>query len=147
MICNRCKEEKDLELFYKNKRRSTGLDQYCIPCRKEYTKTWSKTEAGRSCRANARKNFYLANKDYELSKSRQWRRGKRKGTPVWLSKDQLQEISLVYQLARDCKLITGEPYEVDHIVPINGKNVCGLHVPWNLQVLPADINRGKGCKF
>ena len=147
MICQRCKEDKELDLFYKNKRRPTGLDQYCIPCRRTYTKAWAKTETGRTCRASARRNFYLANKDYELSKSRQWRRGKRKGTPVWLSEDQLQEIALVYQLARDCKLTTGEPYEVDHIVPINGKNVCGLHVPWNLQILPADMNRGKGCRF
>jgi len=68
----------------------------------------------------------------------------REATPSWLTKKHIAEIDLIYAQARDCEVVSGEPYHVDHIVPLQGKNICGLHVPWNLQVLPADVNLSKG---
>ena len=68
-------------------------------------------------------------------------------TPPWLNYDHKQEIEFTYSLAKECELLTGDQYHVDHIVPLQGENVCGLHVPWNLQVLPADINLKKSNSF
>lgn len=70
-----------------------------------------------------------------------------KAQPLWLSGKHKQEIDNIYNLARDCELVSGEKYHVDHIVPLQGKTVCGLHVPWNLQVLPASVNIVKSNKF
>ena len=65
-------------------------------------------------------------------------------TPSWLSIKQKLEIGELYYLAMELEEETGIKYHVDHIVPLQGNNVCGLHVPWNLQVIPASENLSKG---
>lgn len=68
---------------------------------------------------------------------------KRKATPMWLSDEDEKKIADFYWLAQDLNLVSDQEYHVDHIVPLQGKNVCGLHVPWNLQILPASMNLRK----
>jgi 5-methylcytosine-specific restriction endonuclease McrA len=68
-------------------------------------------------------------------------------TPKWLTKEKLLEIEAFYLLAIELEKETGIPHQVDHIVPIQGKEVCGLHVPWNLQVLTQKENRQKSNKL
>lgn len=114
----------------------------------------------RDCRMNA--EYYRRNKEqklaygkkhYQQNKSKYAEYTRRRQakilqrTPNWLSDKQKSEIQDFYWLAKDLTAVSGETYHVDHIVPLQGDNVCGLHVPWNLQILPADINLSKGNRY
>lgn len=68
-------------------------------------------------------------------------------TPPWLTYEDLLEIKEIFKEAAKLEKETGIKYHVDHIVPLRGENVCGLHVPWNLQILTAEENMKKGNKF
>ena len=52
-------------------------------------------------------------------------------------------VSEIYDIARRRAKSLGIPHEVDHIIPLRGKLVCGLHVETNLQVVPRAVNRAK----
>ena len=67
-----------------------------------------------------------------------------KATPRWAD---LRAIYEVYLLCQETTRNTGILHHVDHIVPLRGKSVCGLHVAWNLQVIPAADNLKKGNKL
>ena len=74
------------------------------------------------------------------------RRGvQEKATPSWLTLEQRKYIRSLYRFARNVSGVN--KYHVDHIVPLQEENICGLHVPWNLQVIPAKDNRSKGNKY
>ena len=75
------------------------------------------------------------------------RRKHREATPKWLSRRQKSEIRQLYQIAITMTQTTGEQYVVDHIVPLRGEEVCGLHVPWNLRVVTQDENLKKSNKL
>jgi len=83
-------------------------------------------------------------KDCKTRKNLKWRkesgRTARVKPPKWLSESQVLEIVKIYESR-------GEGQHVDHIVPLNSKSVCGLHVPWNLQVLEARDNLSKGDRW
>jgi len=71
------------------------------------------------------------------------RRRFRDATPPWITYRQKAEIRQLYQIAITMANTTGEQYVVDHIVPLRGKDVCGLHVPWNLRVITQEENLKK----
>lgn len=87
------------------------------------------------------------NKYLYAAKDARRRAAKLQALPKWLTKAEHEEIKELYEIARMFKLYTGEEYHVDHIVPLQGENVCGLHVPWNLQVIPAKENLSKSNKL
>lgn len=64
-------------------------------------------------------------------------------TPKWLTEDDLWMIEQAYELAAYREKIFGFKWHVDHIIPLRGKTVSGLHTPYNLQVIPATINQRK----
>jgi 5-methylcytosine-specific restriction endonuclease McrA len=93
------------------------------------------------------RNRYQKNKATELARCSEKRVVRNLSRNATLSKKHKEEIKNFYWLAKDLELISGQKYHVDHIIPLQGDNVCGLHVPWNLQVLPADINLSKGNRY
>lgn len=56
-------------------------------------------------------------------------------------------IAAIYKDAARVSLELGVPHSVDHIVPVQGRTVCGLHVEYNLRVIPSVLNSAKGNKL
>ena len=74
------------------------------------------------------------------------RAAKMKRTPNWLDSVDWLEIQSIYKYCSALRSV-GLDYEVDHIVPLQGSNVSGLHVPWNLQVITGAENSAKGNRL
>jgi hypothetical protein len=73
-----------------------------------------------------------------------WRRArKQQATPAWANKT---EIRRIYREAQRISQETGIAHHVDHVIPLNGLDVCGLHVETNLQILSAEANIAKSNK-
>jgi hypothetical protein len=70
----------------------------------------------------------------------------RRATPPWLTDEHKQLMAEIYETAAHMTKITGVEHAVDHIWPLRGRRSSGLHVPWNLQVVPANWNKRKQNK-
>lgn len=97
-------------------------------------------EHGRLYAAEWRRN----NPDKNTAKAAKRRAVQMQASPAWTTP---ADFAPVYALAADCTALSGEQHHVDHIVPLHGETVCGLHVPWNLRVITATENLSKGAKF
>jgi hypothetical protein len=160
-VCSQCGETKDLSEFQFQKSRGSHRAN-CKDCQAIAYKRWAENNKDKI--RSKKKEYYHSNPDFrrkhkEINLKNQPRYsakraaneakrrfGKNCATPPWLSDDHLSEIENLYWLARDLKAVSGQDYHVDHIIPLKGKNVCGLHVPWNLQILPSDVNIRKSNK-
>lgn len=101
---------------------------------------------------------YVSRKDTHTIKAREYRKrnpqkinalsrkyqcARIQRTPVWLTPDDFWLIEEAYDLALLRSKVTGILWEVDHIIPLRGKQVSGLHTPYNLQVIPKKANAAK----
>lgn len=158
--CSKCLTIKLLEEFSMDNSRWDLKTAYCSYCvnhasykwntnnsdkRKEIEQNYRK--ANREVYKQSSKKYRLNNLDKDAAKTARRRAAKLRATPKWLTVAQYKDIQLLYTMAKNLELDTGVKHHVDHIVPLQGNNVCGLHVPWNLQVITAEENIRKHNKW
>jgi len=143
---NNKKREKLRHQVYQQKNREKVEEyhkQYYILNRQKYyenCKKWAAENNDRMKELWRRSAQKPENKRRHRVNEARRRATKFKATPKWLSEEQLAEIRAIYD---NCP----PGYHVDHIVPLKGKNVTGLHVPWNLQYLTPSQNHKKNNKL
>jgi hypothetical protein len=98
-------------------------------------------------KVKATKIWTKTNPDKNVAKAMKYIASKLNRTPAWLTKEHLFQIEGFYKLAKQMEKQLSGKYEVDHIVPLQGKEVSGLHVPWNLQILSKTNNIKKSNKY
>lgn len=143
--CRICQQEKDTTLFVKNKAFSSGIDTICLECSRQKVREW---------RSAGKRNTQAESARYRLKNYAKWRahdskmrvnrRQAKRGTYSEFDSLFLEEI---YDLAKLRTTSTGFAWHVDHIIPLQNKNICGLHIPQNLQCIPAKLNLIKGNCF
>lgn len=76
------------------------------------------------------------------------RRAKKlKATPSWLTDEHRADIAILYKVREFLSNYDNVEYHVDHIIPLRGDGVSGLHVPWNLRIITAKENLEKNNKY
>jgi len=159
--CTACSNERrnkryydnhDAEKAYKRDHYVKNREYYAIQAAKRYAENLE-------ARRQANRLYAAKNRESSRERALRWQRENRarynanmasrrarvrSAQPEWADK---QEIAKIYSQAKLAEAVTGLKYHVDHIIPLQGKNVCGLHVPWNLQILEATDNLVKGNRI
>ncbi len=112
--------------------------------------------------AERAKRWREKNPEWSRSNTKEWRQKNKayvaayvaeryalnkKAVAAWTDVDMQRKILELYETAAKLTQATNIQHQVDHIVPLRGKTVCGLHVWWNLRVVPASQNKNKSAKF
>lgn len=156
-VCTTCNIEKDLKFFSKSKKGLLGHKSECKECQSTYRKKHYKENKQKAYEYN--KNRRLEFRDDVNAYKRQHKKkrasyyaalnAKRRAaqlqrTPAWLTKHDYKVMEAKYAMSLWLSEVVGQQYHVDHIIPLQGKNVSGLHVPDNLRIIPAKENMKKG---
>lgn len=104
---------------------------------------WEKKNKMKVLLSNRKSNkkWRQSNLSYDCARVAEKRALKYRATPFWADREEIRKI---YVEARNFSLRTGIKHHVDHIYPLKHENFVGLHVSWNLRILPATINSAKG---
>ncbi len=138
--------------------RNRGRMDVCTQCsNKKRLAEWVRNNPDRKRENN--KMWALANPDKDRESKDKWQkmnpengrqkqrlRGTRvrRATPKWACKS---EILKMYKIATRLSAVTGIEHHVDHVIPLKGETVCGLHVQGNLRVISGSQNKSKGNRF
>jgi len=140
--CHNCQTTKPASKFFRNKTRKDGLQTQCKPCMKSRNDSWyaKNTEYHNEyMRKHSKENRWIYN-----NRDARRRAAELKATPSWAN---LEQIERIYKLRKKVSDKTGVEHHVDHIIPLQGESICGLHVESNLAVVPARMNLSKGNSF
>lgn len=113
--------------------------------RKISSKKWRDRNPDKCRELKAR--WLSKNKDIALSYTSNRRRRVRNATPKWVTDTDMCVMRSMYLECRRISSESGVPHHVDHVIPLKGKNVCGLHVPYNLRIIPKHDNLMKSNHF
>ncbi len=88
------------------------------------------------------KQYQQLNPNKMAASAQKRAQAEKNATPAWLTPDQRKSMKLL-KLAAKLMSNGGVQYVVDHIIPLQGTHVCGLHTPWNMRILTAADNAKK----
>ena len=140
-VCRICEADKPLD-EYSIRNDNGKYRTECKPCLAKKTKLWYKENKERFKPINAK--WAASNRDKKNASQAKRRAQKLQATPSWAD---LEAIKGIYKEARSLQDLLGIEFHVDHMLPLQGERVCGLHVESNLQVIPAALNLKKSNKF
>jgi hypothetical protein len=142
-LCKKCRNKKANLKAYPNRNAPKG--QMSSEARRQAQARYREKHRDK-IRAKQRE-WVKNNLPKVLARTHKYQAAKLNATPKWLTKDQLKQIEAIFVESHRLTKETGVKREVDHIVPLCGREVSGLHVPWNLQILERSKNRQKFNKY